>query len=89
MIQWKEEAQTSCPLCKGAVTSFVMLPCFQKVQLQIISQLWETPPGVNNTLSTPERGQAGMKHPCKGLQEGEEATGILHGVARVRRPLQG
>lgn len=46
------------PLREGAVTSFVMLPCLQKVQLQIISQLWETPPAVNNSLSTPERGFA-------------------------------
>lgn len=37
-------------LCEGAVTSFVMLPCPQKVQLQIISQLWEIPPDVNNYL---------------------------------------
>lgn len=37
-------------LCGGAVTSFVMLPCPQKVQLQIISQLWEIPPDVNNYL---------------------------------------
>lgn len=34
-------------LCEGAVTSLVMLPCPQKVQLQIISQLWEIPPDVN------------------------------------------
>lgn len=37
-------------LCQGAVTSFVMLPSPQKVQLQIISQLWEIPPDVNNYL---------------------------------------
>lgn len=44
---------------QGAVTSFVMLPCLQKVQLQIISQLWETPPpGVNNSPGTPEPGFA-------------------------------
>lgn len=35
-----------------------MLPCLQKAQLQIISQLWETPPGVNNSLSTPQHGLA-------------------------------
>lgn len=34
-------------LCEGAVTSLVMLPCPQKVQLQIISHLWEIPPDVN------------------------------------------
>lgn len=43
-------------LREGAVTSLVMLPCLEKVQLQIISQLWETPPGVNNSLSKPECG---------------------------------
>lgn len=43
-------------LREGAVTSLVMLPCLQKVQLQIISQLWETPPSVNNSLSKSERG---------------------------------
>lgn len=45
-------------LSEESITSFVMLPCLQKAQLQIISQLWETPPGVNNSLSTPQHGLA-------------------------------
>lgn len=40
-------------LCEGALTSFVVLPCPQKVQLQIISQLWEIPAGVNSYLRVP------------------------------------
>lgn len=58
-------------LCEEAVTSFVMLPCPQKVQLQIISQLGEIPPDVNSYLRVALHGQ---QQPWRKRSDGSPST---------------